>query len=195
MAYKRGMLKLEENGKQEIVFNVARHLKKLDLGVGWPTIVDYSPAGSDAIFTGLSFAKTDQYTEQFHLPHGADFSLDSIDVDFHYMMTTADTAKVVKMKLSLWHAYIGRDISALGAADADYTWSFTPNANDYIYDEAYVEDAIDLSAWQTNRNIHDGIIVRMERLDGGDGDTHDGEVFLMHNELWLPTDGRIVLST
>ena len=188
-------LHTEDDSRIEVCFAVARHLKQTGLDTGWPTIVDYSPAGSVAVMTGMSFAQGEAYTEQFHIPHGVDFSMDTCHLDLHYMMTTADASKIVKMKLSLWHIYEGRDVSALTGPDATYTFTISPNANDYVFDDAFVEDALDLSAWETNRSIHDGLIARLERLESGDGDTHGGEFFSIHSEIWLPTDGRLTLTT
>ena len=194
MAAVPGNLHTEPSGKIEINFAVARHQKKKDLGGDWCDVVEHQ-FGNDASekMSVLDFAREEFYIEQFHIPHGVDFSLDSIDLDIHYMVTTSETA-IVKFKISLWHAYAGRTLSSIAAPDATYTYSLSfTGAAAQIFSVGYVEDALDLSAWQSNRNIHDGMIAKVERLAGADGDTHNGNFQLIHGEMWLPTDGRIII--
>ena len=192
-------LTTEHNQKVEIVFGVARRWKRRGaISTGWPDIIDLqvgSNSGEEvAVFR---YERNEQYTEQFHIPHGIDFSLDSIDGDMHFLVSQAAAGadETIKMKISMWHLYTGRVLSGL-TADATYTMSITVTSSEspLAFRVNYKEDMLDLSSWETNRTIHDGMMVKIERLGSGSGDNFGGYLYLMHGELWLPTDGRASLG-
>ena len=190
MAYKNNSAHTEANGKVEMIFAVAGNSRGEAMPTGWCDNEELE-IGSGHPIRYYDFAAGEYYYEQVHLSHGTDFSRESglVDFDVHFFNKTSDTGDVV-LKISLWHLYPGRVMSGLDTADVTYekTLTFTDGVANK-FSAAYVEDAIDLSAWAANQTPHDGMLYKLERLTTGD--TKTGGLGVIHQELWMPDDGTI----
>lgn len=183
-------------GKMEHVFAAPFRAKNGDLGVGWPDITTVALGSSGLTITVLDFAKSDVYTEQFHLVHGVDLTAGSIDVDLHHCMSTAESGKDVKVKVSVWllAANTGTSLSSLSATpDGTYTWTINPPNTALALQSAYITNAIDLTAL-SGKEVHSHLGVRLERLSTGD--THGGQLYVLRGELIIPMGrGTMIAGT
>jgi len=190
MAYRQITGHAEANGKIEVLFAIARAAKRATMPTNWCDNEEYDVSGSGDNMRVYQFETGEYYLEQVHIPHGVDFSKLSglVDWDLHFWIPTTATGNIV-FKVSLWHLYAGRVIDTL-SPDRTYTKTITISSGTaHLLSVAYVENAIDMSAWHANRTTHDGMLYKLERLAAGN--TLVGSVDVIHQELWFPHDGTM----
>lgn len=181
----------EANGKREHVFAAAALGRREIMPVGWCSNVPLTVSDSGTVddMRIYSFSAGDVYYEHWHIGHWVDFSKKSglVDFDLHFCNMTTDTGSTT-FRLSMWHLKPGDILDSRGAADTIYDIIFTfSSGTAKLFGVAYVENAMDMSGWDTGRTTHDGMLLKLERLSAGD--TKAGDVGVIHNEQWYPTNG------
>jgi hypothetical protein len=125
---------------EHVVLFPARSQQSQTLGSGFPDVEQYDTGTNKPKVTSLDFDASSVEVMEFnwHPLHNIDRQGDWLYVDIHYSMATAHTG-TVRMKLEMWRANAGTDLSALGAANASVAWTINPDDNDRVYDYNFYE--------------------------------------------------------
>lgn len=169
--------------------------------------IDHTSTGTEALIVpynygsdpragcyAFQFAAGSYWHETFQIPAGLDFGKGDVGYQTTFMLDTTPLAvNTIKLKFSFYHLYEGLSMSGLAPAyvfETDLLVAPAMIADTYFAGK--MDNAMDMSVFQTDRKATDRIGVTIERVSAGN--TYPGNLLLMDGRVFCFHTGEVGLT-